>query len=165
MQLAVDMPVYWTVGTGEKPLKLVGHITALNGKTADVYSNGQIYVIEKTKLHRSANIRKPRKSCLVCGKLCGKGARYCSPEHAYQARREYADNAAFRFIVEFKTANDGASPTDPEIAEAIGTTRPTVVSALRRLEQAGRIRRMVRGMGQRDIIIPGGKWIYQEVQS
>jgi hypothetical protein len=157
------MPVYWLVGATENPIKMIGYVVTLNGKTADVISNGHLYVVEKVKLRRARHPRKPRKSCLICGKLCGEpGARYCSPAHAYQGRREYADNAAFRFIVEFKTANDGASPTDPEIAEAIGTTRPTVVSALRRLEDSGRIRRRTRGMGQRDITIPGGKWIYEE---
>jgi hypothetical protein len=67
----------------------------------------------------------------------------------------------FRYVVEFKRAHDGISPTVREIAGGcrLGTT--TVVNHLRILQQQKKIRAM--GFGySRGIVVAGGRWVITE---
>lgn len=72
-------------------------------------------------------------------------------------------DAIFNFIIQFKTTNDGRSPTIREIAAGCTIPSTSVVNYhLQRLSQAGRI--TLNGQGQtRQITVPGGQWVYKGV--
>lgn len=65
---------------------------------------------------------------------------------------------AYRFILDFKKANDGLSPSVREICQGIGRASPsTVYLALTDLEQHGLISFRADGAA-RNIIVTGGCW-------
>lgn len=75
----------------------------------------------------------------------------------------YPDNhqLIFAYIVDYKTKNDGLSPTLEEIRKATGIpSKSTVFYALERMEKEGRIRRVGKA---RNIVLPGGKYTYEGV--
>jgi hypothetical protein len=67
----------------------------------------------------------------------------------------------FRYVVEFKRAHDGISPTVREIAVGVGIGSTTVAHHLRVLQRARRIRAMGFGFS-RGMIVPGGRWVITE---
>lgn len=66
-------------------------------------------------------------------------------------------DAIYRYIVRYKAANDGLSPSVREMVRALGLSSTSVVIYhLDRLEKAGRIIRA--GRYEAGIKIPGGEW-------
>lgn len=63
-----------------------------------------------------------------------------------------------RFVVDYKRGHDGNSPSVREIQEGLGwDSTSTVAAALRRLEQAGKVR-LTGYPGTRGIEVVGGRW-------
>lgn len=77
----------------------------------------------------------------------------------YDSGNERRDRI-YRFLVAYKTAHGGASPTVREMARAEDTVPSVIHFHLRALESGGRIS-LVRGDGDRmrHIAIPGERWI------
>lgn len=70
------------------------------------------------------------------------------------------DRPVFDFIVRYKTANDGLSPTYREIKTACGVSSESVVaSILRRLEERDGLIELV--PGRAGIKVVGGVWKYR----
>lgn len=73
---------------------------------------------------------------------------------------EIAREAILAFIIQFKRANDGASPTLREICEACNIASiSTAHYHLQALSDAGRIQ--IDYATNRNIRIPGGEWVYR----
>lgn len=68
--------------------------------------------------------------------------------------------ALYEFLVEYKTANGGATPTARAMARALDTVPSVIHFHLRSLAADGRVR-LVRGDGRamRHIAIPGESWV------
>ena len=67
--------------------------------------------------------------------------------------------AVYRYILAFKAANDGNSPTVRQIGDACNITSTAVVRYyLNRLIEAGRIEMPLRG-ASRMIVVPGATWL------
>lgn len=78
------------------------------------------------------------------------------------AKRHHDYDAVFDYIVEYKTAHDGLSPTLREIMDNCSISSTSVVSyILTQLEQEGKIVRF--GQKDRAIMIPGGRWVRPRV--
>ena len=79
------------------------------------------------------------------------------PRTLDESRRD----AILAFIIQYKRAHDGASPTLKEIAAACElSSMPTVRYHLLKLAAAGRIELGV-GATARSIRVPGGEWVYR----
>lgn len=66
----------------------------------------------------------------------------------------------YNFIVEFKSANDGNTPTYRQIADACGVSSTSMVSSyLFEMEKVGMIERKRQGNGMAKIVIPGARWL------
>lgn len=76
-------------------------------------------------------------------------------------RRKHNKDEILRYIIEYKMANDGNSPTHRQIMEACGITNPsTTFYILERLEKDGKI--SFTGYGDaRGIKVTGGQWSMQ----
>ena len=160
MKLAVDMPVSWLNGTGRRAIVLSGHIESLNGKMAYVRSNGTVYEVVKTDLRHCKY--KLHSLCKRCGKFCENfGTEHCSRECFNASERDRLDAEVFAALVDYKTQNDGMTPTINRLANLVGIHRATVNDVLHRLENAGRIWR-IGGEGHKQIGVVGGKWTYRE---
>ncbi len=70
------------------------------------------------------------------------------------------DKTIFEFIVSYKSANDGNSPSVREIAGRLATSTSMVDYYLARLEQLGLLERRRDG-SSRNIHIIGGAWTYE----
>lgn len=69
----------------------------------------------------------------------------------------HSEEQVYQFIVQFKMANDGLSPTLREIADGVGISSTSVVSYLLiRMERRGVI--TVWDAASRGIMVVGGKW-------
>lgn len=67
-----------------------------------------------------------------------------------------------RFILEFKIAHDGNSPSMRDIVDAeLATSTSVARDMLRRLEKAGRIQ-LGGANTARMIVVPGGEWVPPE---
>jgi SOS-response transcriptional repressor LexA len=67
----------------------------------------------------------------------------------------------FEFILEYKTAHDGNSPTYREMMAATGLTTTSMVAwHLEKLEAEGRIERPQQVGNSRVIEVVGGEWCY-----
>ena len=65
----------------------------------------------------------------------------------------------FNWIVEYKTAHDGNSPSLRELMRACNLTSSSVASyVLRRLERAGKISLTGQRSRTRSIVVIGGEW-------
>ena len=162
--LAPNMPVTWQTGPASHPIKLAGHVVSVNCSTARVRANGEVYEVEIEKLQAQIRRKHLRPSCLLCGKPCDPEANYCSHEHYREALHKRTADTVFQAIVDYKLANDGISPLGEQICEATGLSKMTVARTIHKLEKSGRIRCEWRGQ-RREIFVPGGRWVYEEVQS
>ena len=78
-----------------------------------------------------------------------KGPRRCGDEKS---------EAIYRYIVAYKAANDGLSPSVREMMRALGIVSTSIVNYhINRLESAGRITRHG-SRGKWGIKIPNGEW-------
>jgi len=69
----------------------------------------------------------------------------------------------FEFIVNYKCAHDGQSPTVREIADGLNIPSTSVVHFhLRKLEELGTIE--ITAGQSRGIRVPGGRWVYGVVE-
>lgn len=103
-------------------------------------------------------------------KLCGgktKGSKvYCCPEHRRLYRREHQLTGArtervFDFIVQYKSENDGNSPSIRDImAHCAISSTSVVIYHLEKLERSERIERDY--AGARSIRVRGGEWNWNE---
>lgn len=68
----------------------------------------------------------------------------------------------FDYIVAFKTANDGVSPSIRDIVVNVGISSTSMATYyLRKLEQRGKIKRHAGDKSlSRAIIVPGGRWAF-----
>lgn len=66
------------------------------------------------------------------------------------------------FIIDYKTAHDGVSPTHEDICRACDISSKSAVSRLLdKLESAGKIRRLAVTDNKRwGIVVAGGRWTY-----
>lgn len=72
---------------------------------------------------------------------------------------KYDPNDLFRFIVRYKRACDGNSPTYRDIMTACGLKSTSHVNYyLKRLERHGRIR-LLTDKSARSIVVVGGTWV------
>lgn len=70
---------------------------------------------------------------------------------------ETTSDRVYAFIVDYKKANDGNSPSYRDIQEVVGVTLSTVKYILEKLADEGRI--IILGKGKsRMIAIPGAEW-------
>jgi SOS-response transcriptional repressor LexA len=84
---------------------------------------------------------------------------------AAQARLDKIAGEIFDFVVEYKRAHDGMSPSLREIQERLGAPSHNVVyRCLRRLVADGRIVMHEKGAA-RGIIVVGGAWVFGGVGS
>lgn len=154
-------PVTWQTGPTAHPLTLAGHVVSVNGKTAQVRANGEVYEVAKEKLKRERYGLIARPACAYCGRTIGETQhKYCNHACMGAHRAQQTDDAIFAAIVGYKKANDGLSPKVMELAAATGYGRTCVEKSLRRLGTAGRIRREG-GDGHKQIWVRGGKWTYE----
>lgn len=71
--------------------------------------------------------------------------------------------ALLTYIVNYKRASGGDSPSYAEIMHAVGITSPSIVGYnLSALERRGLISRSARGKS-RSIAVTGGRWVYNEI--
>jgi len=64
------------------------------------------------------------------------------------------DDKVLKFVVFYKAANNGNSPSYDEIVEACGVWKSQVGDILERLEQSGKLRQR----GTRSISLPNSRW-------
>ena len=75
----------------------------------------------------------------------------------------YSRQAILDYIVWYKTANDGNSPTIREIMSGCGIGSTSIVSyILRDLQDEGKLRVI---NGSRGIMVTGGHWTYKEIEN
>jgi len=111
-----------------------------------------------TKCYR---LSRPANRCAACNQPTkSRGATHCRA-CADAIDRCDTDNLVFAAIVDYKRRHDGNTPSAGELERTALCTKKTVQIAITRLSAAGRIR--FQGTGPyRDIIIPGGKWTFEE---
>jgi SOS-response transcriptional repressor LexA len=75
----------------------------------------------------------------------------------------YSPAAILHYIIKYKTAHDGNSPTLREICRDCGVSSTSVADhILRNLESRGKIRLNSEGSRSRQIEVVGGRWTYEE---
>jgi SOS-response transcriptional repressor LexA len=73
-----------------------------------------------------------------------------------------SQNDLLKYIIQYKQAHDGNSPTYQEMIDTLGISSKSVVKyMLVDLQRAGRIR-LVGGSKSRSIEVIGGRWIYKK---
>lgn len=76
------------------------------------------------------------------------------------SKGEATRDAILAFVIQYKQANDGTSPTIREICEGCGISSVSMVTYhLQVLALAGRIQ--IDFSTARNIRIPGGEWVYR----
>jgi hypothetical protein len=79
---------------------------------------------------------------------------YCSKACAGEGQRTYDIEEIFDYVVKYKVANDGLSPSVREVVAEFGMSSTSVgMHYLKLLEKAGRIVR-----GKRGVKVVGGAW-------
>lgn len=74
-------------------------------------------------------------------------------------RDQYRVDRVYNFIVAYKMANDGATPTLQEIADGVGlSSKSNVLLHMQTLHEQGRIAISKNGDGRRIVRVAGGAW-------
>lgn len=130
-----------------------GRVLECEGDRLTVAVNGSTFEIELSE------VWWVRRACIHCGRMIPRaGAKYCN-RTCYIAYAHSIDDVVFDVIVAYKRANDGLTPGVRYICAQVGAVNDTVITSLRRLAKAGRIRFVGRGHS-RGIAVVGGKWTY-----
>ena len=122
----------------------------------------RLELIDKRKRGISIQKRVKKWTCTKCGKEIASRSktRMCRTCWAASTNQE-VDSEVFQAVIEFKAANDGLSPKCVEIAKMLYRDSNTVARSMGRLENAGRIKRVWSSRNRAQIIVPGGKWVYE----
>jgi hypothetical protein len=158
--------VTWQIGSETHPITLTGRVISANGSTATVEANGAWYQVEWAKL-RPIGVPVAQRLCRRPGcdnPVINRASVYCSL-YCFSRMAEYkTEEIILAQIIRHKTDHDGVAPTVDFMSVETGISRKAIRLALMRLCDAGKIRYADNG-SHRNIIVTGGRWIYQEVQS
>lgn len=78
-----------------------------------------------------------------------------------KATKDATDRRVFEYIVEYKTAHDGMSPTFRQMQKSLGYSQVTFTNSITRLIEAGKVQSIGNGR-HRNFTVIGGRWSYKE---